>query len=157
MAGVHGNHVAENIRHRQASFADAAVKILLVSLKRLSLVEFDHIGIGPRVFIPSLIDGGASDLLSIHKNSPLRAFKQNAIIPTTGDNHFNTAWECAVHSEVVRRVVAIVDGGVAILVWHGMLHIGAIDRDRPLALGIFAEGPLGDVDVVRAPVGKLAA
>ena len=37
-----------------------------------------------------------------------------------------------------------------------MAGIHTIDLDRPLALGIFLQRPLRDVDMVRAPVGELA-
>ena len=73
------------------------------------------------------------------------------------DDHLDAVGELALDGEIVRRVVAVVHGRIAVLERHGMLGVGAVDLDRPHAFLVVPDGPGGDVDVVGAPVGELAA
>ena len=60
MAGIHRHDMAEYIRHRQPTLTDAAVEIVLVALKRLSLIERYNIGIRELILVPVFLDGSAA-------------------------------------------------------------------------------------------------
>ena len=55
------------------------------------------------------------------------------------------------------RVVLVVERRPAVLERHGVLRLEAFDADRTLVGAVLLDGPLGDIDVVGAPVGHLAA
>ena len=71
------------------------------------------------------------------------------------DVHLDVVGERGLHEELGRRVVAVVDRGMAVLVVDGELPLHDLDGGRAGIL--HADGPLADVDVVGAPVGELAA
>src|SRR5690606_32604059 len=63
----------------------------------------------------------------------------------------------ALHGVVMRRVVRIVDGGIAIAKFHRMLSIGAVDGHRTTSFLVFPDRPRGNVDMMRSPVREFAA
>ena len=123
----------------------------------LALIEGHDVGVGELVLVPALFDGLARNLLAIHENPPIRALKEDAVVAAARDHHLDATGERAGDGEVFRRVVAVVHRWIAVLEWHGMLGVGTVDLRGALTLGVFLQRPLGDVDVVRAPVGELAA
>ena len=157
MAGVHRLHVAEDVGDGQPALADAAVEVLLVALERLALVEPHQVVLPELVLVPILLDRLAGDLSAVDEDAALVALEEDAVVAAAGDDHLDAAGKLALHGEIVRRVVAVVHGRIAVLEGHGMLGVGAVDFDRPHACCVLPDGPGGDVDVVGAPVGELAA
>ena len=157
MACIHHLHVAEDVRHRQATFFDTTVEIVLVTFELLPFVEFEQVSIGELPFVPLLVDRLAGDLAAVHEHAAFGTFKEDAVISSAGDVHLDAAREFALHREVVRRVVAVVDRGVAVFVFDGMLGVGAVNFDWSHACFVMTDRPCCDVDMVRTPVGELAA
>ena len=68
------------------------------------------------------------------------------------------AWRISAScAKSIGRVVAVVDRRIAVFERHRMLGVGAVDFDRAHALLVLLDGPSGDIDVMGAPVGELAA
>ena len=122
-----------------------------------ALVESDNIGISELILVPFFLDGLPIDAPTIDKQAAFCALKKNAVIAATINNHFHTAVKLALHSKVLRSVVAIVYRRIAILEGYRVLGVAAVDFDGTLTLCVFAESPLGNIDMVCTPVGKLAA
>ena len=157
MAGIHHLHVAEDVRHRQATFFDAAIEVVLVTFERFALVEFEQVFVSEFAFVPFLFDRLTGDLASADKDAAFAAFKEDAVVAAAGDVHLDAAGELALHGEVVRRVVAIGHGRITVLVLDRMLRVGAVEFDWPHPRFVVADGPRRDIDVVRTPIRELAA
>ena len=66
------------------------------------------------------------------KMRPLGAFEGHAVVAPAGYGHLDAIGIFAVHGEVVRRVVAVVDRGVAVLKRYGMLGVGTVEFTGPM-------------------------
>src|SRR6185312_3227741 len=78
----------------------------------------------------------------------------NAVFAVRLDEHFDAVRELREDVEVGGDVVFVVDGRPALFELHRMRG-RPFDRDRTRVA--LPDGPLSDIDVMRAPVGHLAA
>src|SRR5262249_12681192 len=88
-------------------------------------------------------------------DAALGAFEPDAVFGAADDLQFRVIGELADDVELTGTVVPVVDGRIAVFIRDG--HFADFGIDTGGAAVIHAESPLGDVDVVRAPVGHFFA
>ena len=102
-------------------------------------------------FVPFFLDRFAGDPAEVDEDAALGSLEEDAVVAAAGNVHLDAAGELALHREVAGRVVAVVDGRIAVSEGDGMLGVGAVDLDRSHALLVLLDGPGGGVDVSARP------
>ena len=157
MADRHRLNMAKGVRHGESAFTNTTIEIVLMSFVRFTFIKCADILVGVRIFIPILFNRGTSDFTSIDEDSTFGSFKGDSIVTVTGHIHCDAVIESVDHREVMRGVVAIIDGWIPVFVFNWMFAIGTIHTGWTLFGSIPIQCPHRDIDVMSTPVGKFSA
>ena len=103
----------------------------------------------------SSVDGVAGELAAVDEDSARGPLQQNSVVAVVADFEFRAVGVFGSDQKFGGRVVVGVVGRISVLERYGVLHHHRVDRHWA-GFGL-AQRPGCDIDVVRAPIGELAA
>lgn len=101
MASRHSLDVGENVRHREAAFANTLVKIAFVIASGFAFEKTRQVFFTELALVPIFFDRLALNCASANEDASLRALEQNAIVATAVDHHFDAVFVFALNREIV--------------------------------------------------------
>ena len=81
----------------------------------LATIDILNGSLGQRI-VAQVLDGFANNLSSIDKEPALAAFKQDAVIAFTCDDHLDIVWHCRPNAKTRGSVVLITDNRMSVFV-----------------------------------------
>ena len=105
---------------------------------------------GKRIVFKGL-DWSAHKLATVDEDSPFFTFDQKTVVRIVPNYHFNTVCILDTEIESPGRVVHVVSNRETVNELDGMLN-SSTDRNWAIGLPVDLQCPVGDVDMMRAPV-----